>query len=204
MSQRQNQLPYLTEFGLILKVRYRMFIPKSQMFQIKNSKFLCIFHTSFLLYCNLRPQVVCVPTKRWFKDFLLNTKKVVPICRRKILFISKFIYGNLRAFSSWISWSCPWPWPPPAWWRQILCTWYPATTETTELFPGRKSSLTVLRIRGVYPESRILIFSTRVQGQNGTVQYRLTKNLWKVVILTQLSEIWSVMLIPDPEYFHPG
>jgi hypothetical protein len=43
-----------------------------------------------------------------------------------------------------------------------------------ELFPERKSSLTVLRFRDVYPESRILIFPTRVQGQ--MVQYRLTKN----------------------------
>ncbi len=58
----------------------------------------------------------------------------------------------------------------------------------------------MVRIRVVYPESRIRIFPSWVRGQKRMVP---TDEEFKENF-SKLSEIWSGILIPDLEFFHPG
>ncbi len=58
----------------------------------------------------------------------------------------------------------------------------------------------VLRIRDVYPGSRIRIFPARIQGHKDSgsrIRIKEFKYFLTQKIVSKLSEIWSTMFIPD-------
>ncbi len=98
----------------------------------------------------------------------------------------------------------------------IFCVLFWQSTVCWPLICLSRLPIWYLRIWNVYPGSQIRIFPSRIpdpgskrfriQGQKDPGSGCASKNLRILTpkTVSKLSEKWSVMLIPDPVFFHPG